>query len=133
MDGLYNTSIFCLERDTMPSNQDQRILKRRHLIYYLSVFNRVNNELLGHLVDITPDGLMIIGEKMQPVDMDFQLHMTLPQEIMGKDQLDFDAHSVWCRKDADPSFYGTGFELTNITPEDMRLIGKLIQNFSFHD
>jgi hypothetical protein len=117
----------------MDPNQDKRKLKRRHLIYYLRVFNRLNNELLGHLVDLTSEGIMIIGERLLPAEMDYQLHMTLPEEIMGKNKVDFDAHAIWSRKDVDPSFFGTGFRMIHIDPDDVALIQKLIEDFGFLD
>ena len=117
----------------MPTLQDKRKLKRRHLIYYLRVFSMPAAELLGHLVDITPEGIMIIGEKPIPVDQDYQLHMDLPAEIMGKDRIEFSAHSKWSNKDVDPSFFGTGFQLQNVNAEDLKIIKRLIIDFGFLD
>jgi hypothetical protein len=42
--------------------QEKRKLKRRHLIYYLRVFEKNTDTLLGYLVDITPEGIMIMSE-----------------------------------------------------------------------
>jgi hypothetical protein len=117
----------------MPKGQEKRTTKRRHLIYYLHVYNRLDNELLGHVVDITAEGLMIIGEKTLPIDHDFSLHMTLPSEIMGRESLDFEAHSVWSRRDADPTLFGTGFRLNDIDSEESRIIRRLIKDFGFQD
>ena len=35
---------------------ETRSLKRRHLVYYLEVYDDDANELLGHLVDLTTCG-----------------------------------------------------------------------------
>ncbi len=117
----------------MSLNPDKRILKRRHLIYYLRVVDRTTQELIGHLVDITPDGIMLIGEKPLPVDVDYQLQIILPQEINGKESLDLDARAIWCRPDVNPSLYGMGFQMSEVTSEDTRLIMKTIQDFGFQD
>lgn len=117
----------------MPTLQDKRKLKRRHLIYYLRVFSMPGAELLGHLVDITPEGVMIIGEKPVPAEQDFVLHMDLPAEIMGKESIEFKARSRWSRKDVDPTFYGTGFQLVDVSAEDVRIIKRLIKDFGFLD
>ena len=37
--------------------------ERTHLIYRLRVFNASTGKLLGHMTDITPEGMMLIGEK----------------------------------------------------------------------
>ena len=36
--------------------KNRRSEKRRHLIYYLQVFNSETDQFLGNLVDITPEG-----------------------------------------------------------------------------
>jgi hypothetical protein len=120
-------------RERMPAQQDKRKLKRRHLIYYLRVFSMPTTELLGHLVDITPEGVMIIGEKPVPIEQDFVLHMDLPSEIMGQESIEFKARSRWSRKDVDPSFYGTGFQLLDVPAEDVHIIRRLIKDFGFLD
>jgi hypothetical protein len=117
----------------MPTLNEKRKLKRRHLIYYLRVFSLPAGELLGHLVDITPEGLMIIGENPIPTEQDYLLHMDLPSEIMGKEKLEFRATSKWSRKDVDPSFYGSGFQLIDVTTEDLKIIKRLIKDFGFLD
>jgi len=117
----------------MPKPHEKRTTKRRHLIYYLHVYDLLDNELIGHIVDITPEGLMIIGDKPVPVERDFNLRMTLPSEIMGRDTLEFEARSIWCKKDADPTLYGTGFRLKDVDSEESRIIRRLIKDFGFQD
>jgi hypothetical protein len=117
----------------MSLNPDKRALKRHHLIYYLRVIDRSTQEQLGHLVDITPDGIMLIVEKPLPVDVDYQLQIALPQEINGKEWLDLDARAIWCRPDVNPSLFGMGFQISEVTPEDTRRIMKTIQEFGFQD
>jgi hypothetical protein len=117
----------------MSTGQDKRKLERRHLIYYLRIFNLPGGELLGHLIDITPEGMMIIGEESIPAGQDFDLHMDLPADIMGKAWIEFKAHSKWSRKDVDPSFYGTGFHLVDVSAEDRNIINRLIKDFGFLD
>jgi hypothetical protein len=117
----------------MPKGHEKRAEKRRHLIYYLHVYDQLNNELLGHVVDITAEGLMIIGEKVLPVDHDYTLHMTLPSEILGRESLDFEARSIWSRKDVDPTMFGTGFRLKDVDSEESRIIRRLIKDFGFQD
>ena len=56
---------------------DSRSLKRRHLIYYLRVFDRNTDKLFGHIVDITTEGVMMIGEKAIETNTVYQLRMEL--------------------------------------------------------
>ena len=49
-----------------PSVQERRKLKRRSLAYYMLVLDAKSREMLGHLVDITPLGLMMDSQKAFP-------------------------------------------------------------------
>jgi hypothetical protein len=112
---------------------ERRKLKRRHLIYYLRVFDRNNNKLIGHLVDITPEGVMLISEEPIPLGQIFRLKMLLPSRIGGREEWHFDAESRWCDKDINPDFYDTGFALITVEKRDMKVIEDLIQGFGFKD
>ena len=111
----------------------ERKLKRRHLIYYLRVYNRLNGELLGHLADITTHGIMIMSDKSIDVDKSFQLEMTLPEEVTGNRKIIFRAKSLWIKKDVNPDFYDTGFEIEDIAEDDIALVKVLIDQFGFFD
>ena len=112
---------------------DKRKLKRRHLIYYLRVFDNNTNELLGHLVNITREGLMMISENQIEIKNEYKLRMVLPQGILSKDVLIFMATSVWCKKDVNPDFYATGCQIKDIPLEDIRIVEGLIQHHGFND
>ncbi len=110
---------------------EKRKLERRHLIYYLRVFDRDTNELLGHLIDISPQGIMIMSEEPLETNKHFKLRMDLPVEIFEKSEIEFNAESRWTKKDVNPQFYDTGFYITDLSYADGRLIEKLIDDYGF--
>ena len=112
---------------------ERRKLKRRHLIYYLRVFDVASNQLFGHLVDITTEGIMLISEDHKDVNKSFELKMVLPSDIGGKKEFQFETKSVYSKKDINPDFYDTGFLLINVDQEDLNVIDKLITRFGFRD
>lgn len=114
-------------------NSDKRIFKRRHLIYYLRVFNQQDQQLLGHLVDITPEGIMLMSEAPLPVEATYALRMDLPADTFGKDMVEFEARALWTRPDVNPSFHDTGFQLTQVAEADERIIKRLITEYGFRD
>ena len=109
---------------------EKRRLKRRHLIYYLRVFFRKTDQLIGHLVDITTEGIKLISEESIETNASFELNMSLPKEIQGSKQIAFDAESMWCKKDVNPDFYITGLKLINVSRKDIQIIERLIRDFS---
>ena len=112
---------------------DKRRKKRRHLIYYLQVFDQKTKQLIGHLVDITHEGIMIVSEQPIEVNKTFQIQMVLPAEIQEKEVIYFEAISVWCKKDINPDFWASGFRVVLADDEDMRLIEKLINRYGFNN
>lgn len=110
--------------------KDRRALKRRHLVFYLRVFDRNTNQLIGYLVDITPEGIMVMSENPIETDTTYQLRMVFPIEILGRKELNFDATSIWCKKDV---FYDAGFELVDTSREQVGVIKHLIDRFGFRD
>jgi len=113
--------------------ENKRRLKRRHLIYYLRVFDVSNGQLVGHLVDITKEGLMLISELPLENEKHYNFRMVLPAEILNKAELLFSATVIWCKKDVNPDFYATGFRLVTISDEDMVIIESLIHRYGFND
>lgn len=112
---------------------EKRKMKRRHLIYYLSLFEGNSDHLVGQLVDLTTEGLMITSENPVPPGTEVKLRMVLPEEIRGKNSLSFEAISRYYRRDVNPNFYVIGFSVKEISDVDIKIIETLIQGFSFLD
>jgi len=94
---------------------EKRKLKRRHLLYYARIFKVKTHELMGNLVDITPEEVILVSEKTHPTDKPFRLLMELSDDIADKPFLELSAKSIWCRPDVDSYFHTTGFELLDLT------------------
>jgi hypothetical protein len=112
---------------------ERRKTKRKYLMFYTRVFDVENSKLLGHLVDITPAGVMVISEQTLPAGQPFRLRIELSPEVAAEPFLEFDARSVWCHQDVNPQFYNTGFELSGITPESVAVIERIIEAYGFRD
>jgi len=112
---------------------ERRKFQRKHLIYYLRIFDRNTTRLIGHLVDITPEGVMLMSEEPIETNTTLQLRMGLPKEIKKSKEITFDAKSLWCKKDINPDFYDTGFELLDVPREVVEIIKRLIRDFQFQD
>lgn len=110
--------------------ENKRNMKRHYLIYYLRVFNRENGEVLGHLVDVTPKGIMIMRDSPIEVGGTYSMRLRWRNEA-GKLQLaDFEGVCRWSRPDVNPDFYGAGFAITSAAPEHIGAIHELIDDLS---
>ena len=112
---------------------DKRRLKRRHLIYYLRIFDVKSGDLVGHMVDITTEGFMLMSEREIEPSRTFTFRMDLPAYILGKKSIVFETTSVWSREDINPDFFNTGFRLQNINEEEVTIIKRMIYEYGFRD
>jgi hypothetical protein len=112
---------------------DRRKFKRRNLLYHLEVFDAETGEPVGRMVDITPEGLMLISHR--PVEVNTELHLALemPSEILGNKRVAFTAQTRWCRHDINPDLFDTGLQFTEIGNTDIETIIGLIVDYSFPD
>jgi len=112
-------------------HHDKRQVKRVHLIYYLRIFDSDSGVNVGHLVDITTQGLMMISEEPVPPGKDFSFRMQLPDTITGREEIQFNAHSLWCKKDFNPDFYVSGYQINEISLQEVKTITALINAYGF--
>lgn len=112
---------------------EKRIFKRKHLIYFLKVMERVTDRLVGFMVDLTPEGVMIMSESPIEVEKICQFKILLPTDTNRKKYLTLDAKSKWCKKENSANFYDTGFELINISSDSSKKIENIIKRLCFSD
>ena len=110
---------------------EKRVLKRVHLIYYLRIFDLDSGINIGHLVDITTQGIMMISEEKIPTDKAYSFSMKLPEIITGRAEINFRANCLWSKKDFNPDFYVSGFKIKEISPEEIKIITALINSYGF--
>lgn len=112
---------------------ERRTQKRKHILYYLKVYDQYTGDLLGQMADITTKGLNLISQ--EPVDSGrfYTLRMDLPSDVSGKSEIQFKAKSMWCKPDINPNFYSIGLQFVHISEDDTSIIESLIEDFSFQD
>ena len=110
--------------------EEKREIERKQLFYYLAVTDKKTGKAIGHMVDISNAGLMLISQEAVESNAIFQLKMFLPEAIKGHKYLEFSAESRWCKKDVDQDCYDIGFQFINVPPEGMQVIEVLINKFS---
>ena len=112
---------------------ERRKLHRRHILFYSRVFDRKTGVFLGYLGNMNEGGMMIISEAPIEIEGSFLLRIDLPDDHYSLPVLNFEAKSVWCRKDIDPNFYNTGFQFENISDESKEIIAQIIDDYGFRD
>ena len=114
-------------------NSDMRRYERRHLVFYLRVFDGMSNRVIGHIADISARGLMLITDDPVEVNENYRLRLRLPAELGEKEEILINATSRWCKPDVNPDFYITGFQLYDLSEELEEYLQRLVKEFSFED
>lgn len=109
--------------------EERRNLERKHLAFFTRIFDRKTGQLIGHLADLTADGMMVIGEKPLDIDEIYQLQMELSITHFGKEFLEFSSRSIWCRPDIDPDYFNTGFQHLDLSADDIHVIRLIIEEY----
>ena len=111
-------------------NSDSRTTERGHLVFYLRVFDLDEGGLLGHLTDISTDGIMLVSNRAIKAGRTLNIRLILPKEVAGRTEVAFAVKSLWSRIDANPEFHINGFQFEQIDREQATLINLLNKEFS---
>ncbi len=122
-----------MNADPGETESERRRRQRRHLIFYLRVYDRENGGVLGFLGDISLDGAMLVSEEPIPVGRAYQLEIVWQDENGRKRRIAFRAVSRWCNNDVNPNFYDTGFQFSDTAPEALTSIRDVIEELGFAD
>jgi len=112
---------------------ENRKMKRWHVIYYLRIFDQDTDSLLGHLVDITTEGIKMVSEDAISPKKEFRLKMEVPLENRKTGEVLFNARSLWSERDTNPDFYASGFHLEKPNTGTIKVIQALISDLSFNE
>lgn len=113
--------------------EERRGIKRRTLALYLQVFDVDNDERIGYLANISPNGIMLLSEKPIQTKKEFLLEIRLSvmetalfyEEGIEK-HIQFRAESRWSSNRVSPPLFSTGFMLLDLAGETLEAIDQLI-------
>ncbi len=113
--------------------EDRRKSNRRFMLYYMPVYDLDTQHQVGNLVDITPEGIMIVSESAAVQGRTIHMRLELTGDVAAKNYMEFHARCKWCREDISPNLYNIGFEILDLAPDDAGIIKKIIETYGFRD
>ncbi|MEP0827012.1 MAG: PilZ domain-containing protein [bacterium] len=93
---------------------------------YFEVVNVKTNESIGHLIDLTLEGMKTLGPTAVNRDETYHFRINLPKEVKGVQKITVEAQCVWSEKDINPEFYSAGYKIIYISPPFSEIIETLI-------
>jgi len=118
--------------------KNQRLETRTDMSEYVEVYERGTDHFLGHVVDLSPEGMRVLGLRPFEISalptMPLDLHVTGVGE--GRNPIAVEAAGVWCEEETNPdlsNFYSAGFKFVSLSSTDTRRIERLIEDSAFRD
>jgi hypothetical protein len=90
--------------------KENREFERIRTAHYLRVYNNSDDTYLGHVYDISANGMRIIGEKKFDVGASFHLKIRLPEGGILGDAIVIPAEIRWCTLNETIKLHETGFQ-----------------------
>ncbi len=124
-----------LDDTTLDNNENHRKEDRRHLIYYLRVLDQNTKEEIGRVVDITPNGVLLISKEKFENKSEIAIQIELGNELFEKmnGHLDLTVQCRWSKPDINPNYFVNGFVFLGHTKRETKLIDALVDLIGFRD
>jgi hypothetical protein len=112
---------------------NQRKESRKKLVAFTPVYDLLHKTLIGYVGDLTPQGVMVIGQKQLDVNKSLTLGIEFPDEDSKAHTLKIviPARAAWCRPDETPQYFNVGFEFLDISPENAKIINAILSRYQF--
>ncbi len=113
--------------------QERRDIHRRHLMFHLRVYDADSGRELGTLTDVSPEGLLVTGDRRLTLGRRFRMFMRLPPALTARERIDFSATVAWSNNQANPAFHDTGFRDLELDGEDRGILESLMDEFDLRE
>ena len=99
---------------------------RRHDRSQFTVRDQATGDVIGRLVDLTPEGLRVASTARIEKGESIAISIQLPDEMKGESDILVRAVCVWCMQDEETAEFSAGFAIESISPPYVDIIDMLI-------
>ena len=99
-----------------------RRAKRRKVEHRLDVFDTMTERVIGHLGDLSENGMLLVLTHPLVSDALYQLRFDLTDNNGINHALNIGAHELWSGPAAAPGQTWTGFRFIDISPSDLAFL-----------
>ncbi len=110
---------------------EKRKVERKYLVFYLRLFAGESLQALGHVVNLSSRGVMVIGSRPVGAEESFRLRMRLPKGLSDRQEISFEATSLWSRRDVNPDFVVSGFCIDRLSAVDRKDMLLVLDEYSY--
>jgi hypothetical protein len=102
---------------------EHRRSQRKRAHHAIQVANAITGQQIGHVGNLSTDGMLLISSRRLPEDALFQFSFHLPSGATAQmHQLEVGMHEQWCETANVPGQFWSGFRIIDISPEDYNVL-----------
>ncbi len=111
---------------------DQRMSRRRNVLFYLEIQDQESGKEIARLGDISEDGLMLLSPKKIPVQSVLTIRIILPSsKDFYKRHIDCSVEVRWVKPDVNPSLFCIGCRIIDLSEPDKEIVDRLMALYGF--
>lgn len=110
---------------------ERRIFRRRQLIYYLELLDNKDNRCIGHVIDISPEGMLVMSERPFRMHQVYRFTIAFKRAPLKRELFQVTARSRWCIPGMHAHFYDTGFELIGLDRHASEALDFIMKTICF--
>lgn len=108
---------------------ERRTTPRKNFSLYMRVLDDDTQETLGHMVEVSAEGLKLETSSALPIGKDYYLRVELTPELADRPFIIFVARTKWCKVGIMPNLFQCGFQITEIMPDDKEVFLNILKRF----
>lgn len=117
------------------SDADRRLDKRKHPIFYYSIFDASTKSEIGKVIDLTPNGVMVMTDKKIKVGDMLDVVIEFPEgESHIEEKCSAKVSCKWEKTSiTDKDLLDIGFHIEEISDDDRKVLVEMSQKDCFKD
>lgn len=105
----------------------QRRLTRHPIAGFVEVYDSVEQQSLGRLVNIHSEGLMLISDNLMSVEKIYQCDLIFPEMIAGCDRIQLGIDCLWVREAEAEASHWAGCRIIDASDDALAMVEKLVE------
>lgn len=108
---------------------ERRHANRHQLLFNARVYDADNGHVIGHLSNVSEDGLMVVTEQPLPVGYSHRVRIPLPVEFDGLGELTTETTVAWTERATHPAYHRNGLRALSLDAEQRRVLTRLVEDY----
>ncbi len=109
---------------------ERRTTPRQKFSLYMRVLDDDTQEQLGHMVEVSSDGLKLETSVDLPINKDYYLRVELTPELADRPFIVFIARTRWSKVGILPNLFQCGFQIIEMMPDDKEIFLDIVKKFA---